>query len=417
MDVGSFKKSGPILILGRCGVGGAARWFYEEVSYFVNHGFETHALSLNEVPPDIFDGAYKVKIEGLNKRSHSKGFLLPGMDRIIQVLALRRKIKKIKPAVIIAQGTEGCSVLYLATLFTPFPYVTHIHQTVFWPDSVDTFEKYAIIHRKVFNEIRESVPERKQFLPLHSKASLRHRLLGELKAIAQYIGVRKARRIFVPSNQMKWEVNKLYGKDAIVLRVGAFHPQMLHYQPRQDIKQKLGLTNKRMILNVCNLIPKKRVDLLIRAFAQACKEFDDIALVIGGKGEEGGRLRNMVAELNIGDKVEFRGYIPQTELWDYYAACDLFVHLDCADVALSAYEPLALQKKVVWSTETELDPFLAQNRHIFITKPTIDDAARAIKEALITEIPERNDLTDYTWEAYFENLTREILPIMIEGEH
>lgn len=407
-----------MIIGGYAAAGGLERIFLEEVSYFLKNGFETHALALNEVPPlqDIFDGAYKVEIEVIPKRFRSKRFLPRNVDRFLRVLALRKRINQIKPRVIIAPGSVTCSALYLATLFTRFPYVTHIHQTIFWPETSGiTFERYAIIHRKVFNEIRESVPTRKEFLPLSPKLGLRLRVLLELGAIADYIAVRKAKRIFVFSDQMKWEVKKLYGKDAVVLK-GAFDRQVFNYKPKQDIKQKLGFANKRVIFNLNNLIPKKRVALLIKAFEQISKKFEDVALVIGGEGPEEERLRNMVDELKVGNKVKFMGYIPEGELWDYYSACDVFVHLDCGDFDLSAYAPLALQKKVVWSCEMEVDQRLAQNRHIFIARPIKEDVVRVIEEALTTEVPKKNDLSDYTWDAYFGNLTTEILPIIKGGK-
>lgn len=425
MEGNSFKSKSPILILGGYGgrgAGGSGRIFLEEVAYLQKKGFKTHIITLSEMPPlqDIFSGAYTLEVEVIPKRFRSRSFLLQNIDRVRQVLALRKRIKEIKPSVIIGYTPFSCVALYLATLFTPFPYVAHIFQTIFWPpteaESSDKYAKYALIHRKVFDEIRESVPERKEFLPPPPKLDLGLRLRTELEAIARYIGVRKAKRIFVFSQQMRWEVNKLYGKDAIVSK-GAFPSEILNYKPRLDIKQKLGLGDKRLILNVNTLVPKKRVDLLIKAFERVSAKFEDVVLVIGGVGPEEEKLKTLAKELNIKDKVHFMGLIPEQELWDYYAACDVFAHLDCADFALSGYEPLALQKKVVWSSENEIDETLAQNRHIFITRPTIEDTTRTIEEALTTEITEKNDVSNYTWGRYFGNLLKEILPVMTEGKH
>jgi len=422
MDDSSLPTKGPILIIGGYrgrGAGGSGRVFLEEVAYLQKKGFKIHIIALQQMPPleDIYSGAYKIEVEAIPKRFSSGSFLLQNIDRLRQILILRKRIKEIQPSVIICYTAFACAGPYLATLFSPFPYVTHIFQTIFWPvtedESSEKYAKYAFIHRKVFDEIRESVPERKEFLPPPSKLGLRLRLKTELEAIARYLGVRKARKIFVFSEQMKWEVGKLYGKDAFVSK-GAFTSSIPNYKPGKNIKQKLGLTDKRMILSVCTLVPKKRVDLLIKAFQCTSAKLGDVVLIIGGVGPEADNLKALAEKLRIADRVRFTGLIPEQELWDYYAACDVCVHLDCADFALSGYEPLALQKKVVWSSENEIDDTLARNRHVFITKPTIGEAASTIAEALNTEVTEKNDLSGYTWDTYFEGILREILPIMTE---
>ena len=211
--------------------------------------------------------------------------------------------------------------------------------------------------------------------------------------------------------KIKWEVKKLYGKEAVVLK-GAFPDEIFDYKLKQDIKKKLGLENKKMILNVNRLDQRKRLALLIKAFNQVIKDFDDAILVIGGVGPDEARLKSLAKELGLKDKVKFVGYIKEEELWDYLAACDIFVHPNWADFAIAAYEPLALQKKVVWSTEMEIDENLKKNKHIFVANPTVDDFAQAIKKALITRVTEKNDLSLYTWNNYCGRILKELREIM-----
>ncbi len=142
-----------------------------------------------------------------------------------------------------------------------------------------------------------------------------------------------------------------------------------------------------------------------------------MVLVIGGKGSEEENLKNLARELGIEDKVKFVGYVSEDDLWDYYAGCDVFAHLNWADFALAPLEALALQRKVVWTTEMEMDDFLAQDRHIFVTEPTVEDAAGAIEKALVTNVPEKNDLSAYTSDVYFENLISELLPLLEDARH
>ena len=391
---------------GLVGVGGAERLLFEEVKYLEKNRIETHILVFNFKEEVSFNNAYDVNIEQIGHRTESKNLLLKIIRKLCNIYALRERIKDIKPDVIISTTAWDCVSLYLATVFTPFYYVSHIHGTIFWFQ--DDLLKYALIHRKLFNEIRESVVGHKEFISIKPpKSSLARRILKEFTAVAMYIGVRKAKKIFVLSNQMRWEVKKLYGKDAIVLK-GAFPSEILKYKPKIDIKERLDLIDKRMILNINRLDPRKRVDLLIKSFKLIYDKFDDVMLVIGGVGPEEENLRALVKELNIHDRVRFVGYIKEEELWDFLASCDVFVHPNWADFAIAAYEPLAFQKKVVWSTEMEIGEHLAGNKHIFAANPTVDDFAQAIEKALTTEVTERNDLSAYTWDNYCEGIMRKL---------
>jgi hypothetical protein len=88
------------------------------------------------------------------------------------------------------------------------------------------------------------------------------------------------------------------------------------------------------------------------------------------------------------------------------------VHPNWADFAIAPYEALALQKKVVWSSEMEMDESLAKNKHIFAADTTVDDFAGAIKKALTTKVLENEDLSDYTWEKYFDNILSNVKDIL-----
>ena len=392
--------------------GGSERLMVEEIKHFERNGAKAHIITYYFNQEALFNEAYKADIHQLIGKSLIYSTPLP--LRVIylprMVLALRRKLREIKPDNIISRSSFECIYLYLATLFVPFPYVTHIHSTIS-RDSGD-LRQYALIYRKALKKIRESTPGHKEFTPkTPPKVNPLKRIISELTAIVEYLAVRKARKIFVLSNQMKWEVDELYHKEAVVLK-GAFPVEILNYKPKQNIKEKLGLEDKRIVLSVCRLEARKRVGLVIKAFQQIGDKFEDFVLVIGGRGPEVDNLKNLARELGIENRVKFVGFIPEDELWDYYATCDLFVSLDWADFGIAAYEALALQREVVWSTEIETDDYLSQNRHIFPANPTVKDVAEALERALNTRVPEEFDMSPYTWQRYCEQIMKELsLPI------
>lgn len=383
-------------------IGGLERLLLEEVKHFEQHWIETYILTYAFEEGALFGNRYRANIEiiGDNQLQRHTAFL-----QASRVLSLRKRIKQIQPDIIIVHSAIPIS-FYLASLLTPFSYYAHIHGTIFWFRK-DTL-KYAFIHRGVFNEIRESVPGHKEFVPIAPRLTLMERLQLEFKAIVRRMAVRKAQKIFVLSNQMKWEVNKLYGRDAVLLK-GAFPRGIFTYKPRQNIKARLGLEGKQVILNINRLDPRKRVDLLLRSYQKVSKRFQDVFLVIGGIGWQEKELRKLAEKLGVQDKLRFIGYVKDEELWDYYASCDLFVHPNWADFAIAPYEALALGRKVVWSTEMETDEALVKSNRVFVAAPTVEDFAKTMETALAYEIGEAPDLSLYTWESYFDGLLAHVL--------
>lgn len=381
---------------------GVERIMLEEARYLVNKGIETHILTYEpqsdaKLALDLLHqmDMLSINIEEISYRRVSNELL----QELYKIRALRKKLKEINPDIIIAQDVSACSRLRFATFFTSFPYITHLHDVQFQCHT--DLIKYSLVFRKVFDEIRTSpIGGKKEYiLPKPPKMGLRKRVMIEVAGLTHYLGVRKARKIFTLTNQVKWMVKKLYDKEAIVVK-GAFSADKLNYQPKSNIKDKLGLLNEMIILNINTLRPEKRIDLLLRAFKLLSKKLENVVLIIGGRGPEEKTLKKLAQELGIQGKVKFLGYIPEDELWDYYAGCDIFVHPFQGDFCLAPYEALALQKKIVIPMEMELDEYLVKNKHIFVANSTIDDLAKSMEEALTTEISEKDDLSDYTWDKY-----------------
>ncbi len=65
-------------------------------------------------------------------------------------------------------------------------------------------------------------------------------------------------------------------------------------------------------------------DVLLRAFSEVLRVRPRARLLIGGDGPFAGRLKGLRDALVLGDRVEFLGKIPQDEIPDYFALCDVF---------------------------------------------------------------------------------------------
>lgn len=74
-----------------------------------------------------------------------------------------------------------------------------------------------------------------------------------------------------------------------------------------------------------NLHPKKGFDILLRAFALAFDQSDEVELVIAGQGKGEDALRSLAEELSVGDQVRFAGFLSREELRRQMWRADTFV--------------------------------------------------------------------------------------------
>ena len=91
--------------------------------------------------------------------------------------------------------------------------------------------------------------------------------------------------------------------------------------PRPDAgKQPLS-----EMIQVGNLIPSKRVDVTIRAFAQLRREWPDMRLTVVGRGPLRAELEALCRELEVEEYVRFLGQIPDEEVFRRMCEAGFFV--------------------------------------------------------------------------------------------
>jgi glycosyltransferase involved in cell wall biosynthesis len=87
------------------------------------------------------------------------------------------------------------------------------------------------------------------------------------------------------------------------------------------------LRNKRLLLFLSRIHPKKGCDLLIRAFAAVCQHEPDLHLVVAGPDEAGTRVRleSLGEALGVGHRITWTGMLSGDAKWGAYHAAVAFV--------------------------------------------------------------------------------------------
>lgn len=80
-------------------------------------------------------------------------------------------------------------------------------------------------------------------------------------------------------------------------------------------------SNRKIVFCLGRMIYYKGFEYIVKAAEQLS---DDVVVVIGGKGEEEERLRQLIVDAKLVDKVHLVGGIPHDQLGSYYQAAHLF---------------------------------------------------------------------------------------------
>lgn len=94
-------------------------------------------------------------------------------------------------------------------------------------------------------------------------------------------------------------------------------------ETRDRLRCDLGWLNKLVFLFSGQMIPRKGVDSLLKAFIRLANDHTDVALLLLGEGSDRPALQAMVPEA-LKSRIIFRGLVPQDQLPEQFAIADVF---------------------------------------------------------------------------------------------
>lgn len=95
--------------------------------------------------------------------------------------------------------------------------------------------------------------------------------------------------------------------------------------PAGAIRERLGIPAEAfVVLSVCNLIPRKGIDMLVEANLGLLAQGADLHHVIVGRGEQRDMLETRIADAGQSHRFHFVERVESSELADFYGTADLF---------------------------------------------------------------------------------------------
>lgn len=163
-----------------------------------------------------------------------------------------------------------------------------------------------------------------------------------------------------------------------------------HFYPMDDnLREELGLQNKKILLTTTRLVSRKGVDTVIKALPEVIKEHPEVVYLVVGDGEFKPQLVELVEELRLQDYVRFEGKVPHEDLIKYYNTCDIFLmpsKTEIPDVegfGLVFLEANACEKPVIGSKAGGIpDAVIHEQTGLLVEEQNPEELAQAVKRLL-----------------------------------
>jgi len=340
--------------------GGAQRVVIDDANYFVSKGHDVSVLS-GSIDSSVISSYGLRSSVTTYEYSIGNSFLPEFYPRVREIRGL---LDDIKPDAVIVHYQEVSTWLALATLTIDPVLTTHIHGSLFW--FKDNPRRSAHMRKNCARKLTAEVPGHGEFWsieepPLHNKIKYSTKERVQKIALQDYDG------IFVNTRQVSRELNCLYNA------VSDVNPPGVSIKKVEDTDQSDVSIESPYILSISRLDPRKRIGLLIRAFAELRTYASDLRLVIGGTGEQESYLQELAIDLDVENQVEFLGHVPEESLPHYYSEAEIFACPGWMSYGLTPLEAIQFQTKVALSTDTFAKEVIGDQKGVQVIPPEKDE--------------------------------------------
>ena len=162
---------------------------------------------------------------------------------------------------------------------------------------------------------------------------------------------------------------------------------------RADLVESFGLQGKIVVLTVARLVPRKGHRVALEAFSKVCDEVPAAHYLVVGTGSEEPRLRQMVNEAGLRERVTFAGYVPAEQLPDIYNLCDIMMMPnrqesdgDVEGFGIVFLEANAAGKPVIGGRSGGAIEAIAEGRTGYLVNPEdSDELATVLRHLLVNQ--------------------------------
>ena len=175
----------------------------------------------------------------------------------------------------------------------------------------------------------------------------------------------------------------------------AIAPETFEITERTNVFSRMGVDREHNQYLLClgRIVERKRIDLIIRAFAKLVKNKKKLILVIAGSGAKSyeRKIKQLIHELRIEENVKFAGLVLGNEKLELLESAKLLVHTASGDIHPLAVEEALTMGIPVVVTNCDM-PEIAEYQAGIIVEPDIN----SIHQALIKMLEDENKLSIFS---------------------
>lgn len=201
--------------------------------------------------------------------------------------------------------------------------------------------------------------------------------------------VREIDRIVVLSERVKSQMKEHYGVAPVVVQAGVDISRFSHGDGRKIRGRYLARDSSFLLLTVCVLMPRRRIEDVIRAMRILTREGLDVTYLVVGRAYQSPAyvqfVQTEVSTSNLGHRVKFAGEVSEGELVDCYHASDAFIWPadENQSWGLAGMEAMAAGKPVIVSKANGLAEVLEDGKTALLVTPRSPEAiADAVKKLM-----------------------------------
>jgi len=207
--------------------------------------------------------------------------------------------------------------------------------------------------------------------------------------------------------------------DKIIVVPNGINMRDIYTEKNKNIQK---YKEKKIILSVSHLIKTKEIDLNLKAIAKLIQKYPDIIYLIIGEGEEKKKLKKLVSELNLQDRVIFIGEVSHYKVMEYMASCDIFSLPSRNEGFGVVYlEAMAQSKPVIGCQGEGIEDFVENNKTGLLVKQRDVNSLVVAIDYLLSNPDEARAmggrarklvLKNYTWEKNAEKTIKNYKEIL-----
>jgi 1,2-diacylglycerol 3-alpha-glucosyltransferase len=178
---------------------------------------------------------------------------------------------------------------------------------------------------------------------------------------------------------------------------------------RNLIRQKFHVKNDEiLLLLVSRLTQEKNIEFLFNSVIKVLKNNVKTKFLIAGDGNLSPKLKNIVLQNNLEDRILFEGIVSKENLKNYYAAGDIFVYTSKSETqGMIVSEAMYLGLPIVAVNAPGVSDLVRNNKNGFLVSENESEFSSAVQK-LIDEKELRNKFSKESKKIARENFTDKI---------